>query len=273
MSLENMVSIPYEDKESAPFLPQTQSNCRAPQRPWMSICMLVALATTALALTATLSLGRVFFDPSQSTSPYPKPSLQTMGMDFAEDFSYGMFAENADALWADLVPPGRGFIHKSAYPVMGKDMEDQRVSAYHQLHCLAALRSALRNAFLDLPLSSGHNHHHSGATLANLGNDTVSSFSSTASDHHGVGSTDELDRDNDTAFRVHIDHCLDYLRQAVICYSDPTVEYWYVQEDPGSSTGLKSDWKGQHVCPNDWQSLWNWSYERRTGDATGLGLT
>ncbi|KAF2963953.1 hypothetical protein GQX73_g9616 [Xylaria multiplex] len=50
----------------------------------------------------------------------------------------------------------------------------------------------------------------------------------------------------------HLWHCWDYLRQAIMCHGDTTLE-WVHQGDPGSS-----GWGYEHKC-NDYEAVFSWA--------------
>ncbi|KAI1345564.1 hypothetical protein F5Y01DRAFT_320652 [Xylaria sp. FL0043] len=54
----------------------------------------------------------------------------------------------------------------------------------------------------------------------------------------------------------HIWHCWDYLRQAIICHGDTTLE-WAHQGDPGSN-----GWGYEHKC-NDDEAVFSWTEEHK----------
>lgn len=63
---------------------------------------------------------------------------------------------------------------------------------------------------------------------------------------------------------AHIRHCLDYLRQTLMCAADATLEP--VEADLGGVTG----WGVQRNCRN-YSDLRAWAEERRASNAVGFG--
>ena len=61
----------------------------------------------------------------------------------------------------------------------------------------------------------------------------------------------------------HLRHCFDYLRQALLCAADSTLEPW--SEELGGVTG----WGVERVC-RDYGELKGWVEERRTNDREGF---
>jgi hypothetical protein len=58
----------------------------------------------------------------------------------------------------------------------------------------------------------------------------------------------------------HIRHCIDLLRQTLMCHGDTTIEI--VDEDLGGVTGFGTE----HHCKN-WEELKEWVVERQKKDA------
>jgi hypothetical protein len=57
----------------------------------------------------------------------------------------------------------------------------------------------------------------------------------------------------------HIAHCFDYLRQAIMCAADVTLE-WGVQVPPGEQPSTINGWGIPHVC-KDWDQAVDWTVE------------
>ncbi|KIN07699.1 hypothetical protein OIDMADRAFT_16278, partial [Oidiodendron maius Zn] len=72
---------------------------------------------------------------------------------------------------------------------------------YHQLHCLAIIKIALTDK---------HNISHS----ENIQRGLLSVHANELSDHNHMMFNDSH----------HVDHCVDYLRQAIMCAGDTTLE-------------------------------------------------
>jgi len=88
------------------------------------------------------------------------------------------------------------------------------ISVFHQLHCLAQIRSAYYAPF----------------SLSNVAN--------------------------------HVDHCFDYLRMALMCAGDTSLE-WVLEGEVGT------DGSGAvHMC-RDYGALRTWAEERRSDDSSG----
>lgn len=70
--------------------------------------------------------------------------------------------------------------------------------------------------------------------------------------------------------RMHIEHCIEQLRQAVMCYGDTTpVTLKAVRNAEGKVWGLLGETEREHTC-RDWRSVREWATERwqcvRSGD-------
>lgn len=65
----------------------------------------------------------------------------------------------------------------------------------------------------------------------------------------------------------HVEHCLSYLRQGIMCSADPTVE------NLSHVHGKKTDegWGNTHVC-RDWSALKEYAELHQADNRTGLGV-
>ncbi|KAL4861734.1 hypothetical protein BDV12DRAFT_203705 [Aspergillus spectabilis] len=138
--------------------------------------------------------------------------------------------------WGDYGVPSYGFITLSTPSRYNLPPNDNvvpgisnayMVSVYHQLHCLKALHAAL------LPVITGgevsvHDHvHERDSALAGF-------------EHN------------------HIEHCLDYLRQAVMCAGDVTLEP--PDQRPESGKSPLQGWGVEHSC-RSWEGIERWRGE------------
>lgn len=65
----------------------------------------------------------------------------------------------------------------------------------------------------------------------------------------------------------HEYHCIDYIRQSIMCFGDTTLDFAEVQED-----GVRRGFSGAnstHQC-RDWDALAAWAVENRAGDKKGI---
>ena len=65
----------------------------------------------------------------------------------------------------------------------------------------------------------------------------------------------------------HLDHCFDYLRQAIMCAADPAVEPARVEKDGSRRT--VDGWGAQHQC-RSWDKLFDFALENRAYDQEGI---
>jgi len=110
-------------------------------------------------------------------------------------------------------------------------------SAYHQLHCLHAIREAYYEA---LDGSASRDTHDSNAAHGQSAHYTMASHTSPA----------------------HIRHCIDLIRQSLMCYSDTTIE-----EKDELINGVRG-FGTLHQC-RDWRGLVKWTEE--TQNKYGMG--
>jgi hypothetical protein len=62
---------------------------------------------------------------------------------------------------------------------------------------------------------------------------------------------------------AHLNHCFDYIRQAIMCFSDMTLEW--IPEGGIGSTG----WGYQHTCRN-YEAVKAWTADRKWKDVYGI---
>ena len=62
---------------------------------------------------------------------------------------------------------------------------------------------------------------------------------------------------------LHRDHCLDYIRQALMCHADATFE-------PLTQAGING-LGAVHQC-RDFEKVFSWAYEHRSDKAEGSGF-
>lgn len=61
----------------------------------------------------------------------------------------------------------------------------------------------------------------------------------------------------------HVDHCFDYLRQAIMCAGDLSLEHSVVPDEFGFN-----GWGTAHQCA-DWDTMWDIAVKRRYEQSTG----
>ncbi|OCT51776.1 hypothetical protein CLCR_09090 [Cladophialophora carrionii] len=70
-------------------------------------------------------------------------------------------------------------------------------------------------------------------------------------------------RSGQTTNHEHFSHCVEYLRQSLICFADRTFETLDLS-DPDSAA-----WGEGHLC-QDWNQLFNWAFKHREFDEGGI---
>jgi len=165
--------------------------------------------------------------PSHS-GPIPEMPMITKAFDGDDRFAH-LSNPHSNQMWYSIMPQGNGFItvrnprlHKQLKPGLktpkNKDSEVYTVSMFHQLHCLIAIRSHLWG--LD-----------------------------SASKSHNQTALDKLYADT-----MHMDHCFDYVRQALMCAGDMTLEWPdFVKGEDGEEHRMDGE-SIPHQCKS-WVSL------------------
>ncbi|KAK1056857.1 hypothetical protein LTR74_014601 [Friedmanniomyces endolithicus] len=201
---------------------------------WVT-ALVVLLGLVVLALTLVIAnASSLHTSKPESQSPVPPiPSTRTT---FELDPLYaGRSSPSRDEAWSSLLPPGDGFIllpnatAQSLYKLpLGKSTPHGQVydiSLFHQLHCLANIRAHL------LTLQAA---------------------------------MDRENRDEIYDFLLkpqegHVWHCFDYIRQALMCAGDMTVE-WPRTEEDGRRFAVDG-WGVTHEC-KDWDAIMTFMKEK-----------
>lgn len=136
-------------------------------------------------------------------------------------------ANKRDEIWESLKPERLGFIYvehpeKHGLPpglpfANGQARKKYGLSWGHQLHCLSMIRDELHTYQNDCTQTSG------GVNGAFLDCNTMSRLH-------------------------HIEHCFDYLRQAIQCASDMTIEWAVSQPDELENPYHINGYGVQHRC-------------------------
>ncbi|KAI0441305.1 hypothetical protein F4803DRAFT_552192 [Xylaria telfairii] len=118
--------------------------------------------------------------------------------------------------WGSLLTPNGGFL-KVEEP--NHEIRDYGVSMFHQLHCLAIVRSVLLHGGIDAT------HTHTGHT--------------------------PREGDDEAKERKHWLHCFDYIAQAILCAADNTLETEGKVKAPGGEVmDVISGVGSTHLCRN-----------------------
>ncbi|KAH9828457.1 hypothetical protein Tdes44962_MAKER02375 [Teratosphaeria destructans] len=190
-----------------------------------ALCCLLILAIAAASLSLDSTYRAFHRHPDLPRSPVPLMPKTLTTFIRNDSFASAPTPEN-DTAWSSISPPGDGFVlfpnrTRDAYGLpLGKpapqgDVYD--ISLFHQLHCLVSMREHL----LMLQASIGRENQ---AQVMEV-----------------------LIRPQEQ----HVWHCFDYLRQAVMCAGDMTVE-WPRTEEDGSRFAVDG-WGITHQCA-DWVS-------------------
>ncbi|KAF7190114.1 Oxidase ustYa [Pseudocercospora fuligena] len=172
--------------------------------------------------------------PNQIIEFQPNPN-------FTGNLTSPNFIDSIKKPWLSLVPKGLGFIevpNHPNHPNMPPPLREYKIPTYttsvtHQLHCLFMIMHGMN----DLALNQG-------------------SFA--ARNENGEGLTREGE---DPA--EHLNHCFDYLRQAIMCHGDTALEG--AQTTFGEEVGGSDGWNVKHVC-KPWDKIHDWLEERRIDD-------
>jgi Mycotoxin biosynthesis protein UstYa len=172
--------------------------------PWSNLVSL-RLALVLLLLSFLFNIVHLYRSHSSKPRPQfvPNISYTSTPVVFSQDARWVGASPAVEAQWDQHVNNAvLGYIqipNPSAYHLKHgvnyglNNTEIFSISMYHQLHCLAMIRHAY--------------YHPLDAHM-----------------HHG-GRSDASQR------TVHLDHCFDYLRQAITCAADMTVEWAKVEYD------------------------------------------
>ncbi|KFY51133.1 hypothetical protein V496_08914 [Pseudogymnoascus sp. VKM F-4515 (FW-2607)] len=218
-----------------------------------SVWLLTALCLETLLLLGVAYYAALAFAPSSShrgnstglldpQSFLPPIPLQTVI--FEDGTPYRDIGPAGDKLWNDMMPKGKGFLRvpnarlydlpPSKLSGNGTDgAEEFSVSLTHQLHCLAMLRDV----------------------IVQFGKGSASRF------------WDQSAKGGDG----HAYHCLDYIRQGILCAGDTSLEFVKAEyDDFGNVRSSSVDGAGvAHVC-RDWGVVREALEERRVDDQVGI---
>lgn len=82
----------------------------------------------------------------------------------------------------------------------------------------------------------------------------------------------ELHNDHDKHGVEHLPHCFDYLRQAIMCSGDTSLEEAIVVpglQSGGLPTRNVDGWGVTHLCRN-WEALWEFATNHRYRNSSGI---
>ncbi|KAK5679722.1 hypothetical protein LTS10_007670 [Elasticomyces elasticus] len=216
--------IGKEGDESTDYVALIQAHKRLKR--WLAV-LSVVIGMLLVALTLTLSLRRI----EDSTTKFPVPLSEVLSRPVTfehNDLFSGPASPERDEAWSLIAPLGDGFIllpNSTAQGIydlpLGQSTSRGQIydiSVFHQLHCLANIR---RHLFaMKTALDEADQHELSA---------------------HALQPHDD-----------HVYHCFDYIRQALMCAGDTTIE-WPRTETDGSRFAVDG-WGITHEC-KDWSAI------------------
>ncbi|KAK1850328.1 hypothetical protein CCHR01_07037 [Colletotrichum chrysophilum] len=191
------------------------------------------LVSLAINLLLFLSLAALYsgiwsYQRPKRLLPSPVPQFSQHVRTFKLDPLFlSLPSEESNAAWEGLPGPnGRGFINLEADS--GFDFPDKiaGLSVFHQLHCLGALRKFMWEVIYDKVDTKKMLQQWPENVTSRTYDQAI----------HGLW---------------HIAHCFDYLRQAVQCSGDTSLEF--VSENTGRAVVDGLDYP--HECKN-WDEIW-----------------
>ncbi|KAI1261336.1 hypothetical protein F5Y18DRAFT_202299 [Xylariaceae sp. FL1019] len=151
--------------------------------------------------------------------------LDDVPVTFEFEFNFAEAPSNiTNQRWESLFPSNAGFFE---HPAAGDG--PVTFSVFHQLHCLDGIRHAYWKATNGNP-SEEHSHH----------------------------SEEEHSEHSEHSSEAHVRHCLEYIRQGIMCAADTTVEQGV---SAGEGRAGVAGFGTEHVCRNfqqliEWTSVW-----------------
>ncbi|KAL1586399.1 hypothetical protein WHR41_05290 [Cladosporium halotolerans] len=215
-----------------------QASIRILRRWLLAVSLLLAIACAY----TLFSFGGVVSDHKTTKRLSFAPDIPEKFVKFERTLFASGSTPEADEAWGnDLSPPGDGFVlipNPKDYSLppgqttREGEGEIYDISVFHQLHCLNHVRTFL------FTLKAGMDY-----------NNTVETYDSL------------LKHQED-----HVYHCFDYIRQALMCNADLTVE-WPKTEANGERVAVDG-WGVQHQCKN-WDSVLEFMGKYRIPNAWG----
>ncbi|KAF2772422.1 hypothetical protein EJ03DRAFT_348799 [Teratosphaeria nubilosa] len=208
---------------------------------WRTALWCLLTLTASVALLSMDSTYRTLHGHSElPRSPVPHMPKTLVTFNRNDSFAAPSSTPENDLAWSSISPPGDGFVlfpnrTRDAYNLpLGKpspqgDLYD--ISLFHQLHCLISMRE------------------HVLMLQASVGRDNQAQVFEVL-----VKPREE-----------HVWHCFDYLRQAVMCAGDMTVE-WPRTEEDGRRFAVDG-WGVTHQCA-DWNAILQWMGENSVTNYT-----
>lgn len=186
----------------------------------------------ALLMLAGARYGHKYFPNRLRWHRSPVPEIPMTSKTFNQDERFAQPASpTSDHAWHSLMPPGMGFVTvqnprqykhlKPGLETRNKNEEVYGASLFHQLHCLMNIRKHLWGL-------------------------------ETAAKSHNTSALETLYANQD-----HMTHCLDFVRQALMCAGDMTLEWPdFVKDDVGNAVRVDGQ-NIPHQC-RSWVSCLVW---------------
>ncbi|GME43824.1 hypothetical protein BKCO1_25000117 [Neofusicoccum parvum] len=203
-----------------------------------AVCLATLAATFAGAWQMGHQRGALQFASVESSAGDWEVVSRWWMPDRDFDPANGQHTELSDAAWDTMhsryvgIPDAvqHGYPPSALAPEHG-NVSAYAVSAFHQLHCLRTIRSAW---FAVLERGPSVLEDPTGVP--------------------GHPSTKKL-------LGPHITHCFDFIRQALMCFADPTLEPFLMEDGVTLQPRGSSGWGVTHQC-RDFNALVDWSQER-----------
>ncbi|TAQ88147.1 hypothetical protein B7494_g3546 [Chlorociboria aeruginascens] len=208
---------------------------------WLYAAVMVVLWLSTAAILSRI--GPTMWNLLRhSATPQWFPNVPMRDYVFDENKAFAQYPNaESNAAWDSLMPHGRGRVvieqpwtyGLSSIEDPPLDSEEYGISVFHQLHCLGVLRYSWFALMGDQDSSIERPLHHLAPAAAI--------------------------------------HCFDFLRQALMCQADTTIEFAKYRGRDGV-VRTAHGWGVEHKC-KDWDSVWEWTmkyhaHDNRTGILT-----
>ncbi|CAI6277560.1 unnamed protein product [Periconia digitata] len=161
-------------------------------------------------------------------------------------------SDESNAAWDALIPLGRGFVELNSSHT-DTDREGRYcVSVFHQLHCLEMIRQGFYGAQMHTEKAKPTPVAPDGGPVSPIPGDFHKHRPAPSKPGSGAHHADS-----------HMQHCFDYLRQALMCASDTSLE-----ERSDEISGVKG-WGTTHQC-RDFESVKEWAEMHRYSEEKGI---
>ncbi|KAF1837659.1 hypothetical protein BDW02DRAFT_490899 [Decorospora gaudefroyi] len=250
-----------EDEEADHHLLAKQLRHRSRRMCLRQTCVYMLLSLTSLLIG--LAFGEMFrleYDVDGYIEPYASAYHNVPNVVWQKNVSFvGEPSAAMEKAWEGLIPKGRGFVR---HDVLTKG-ELMSMSVFHEIHCLHGLLAS---------------HHLTTYQLSKLRYYHPTLFPSTSSStflpHHPPPRSapppfktnlylEAKLQSEPHAHAGHINHCFDYIRQALMCAADTNLEEVSFEEVDNGRGGKDQvlgaqGWGARRVCRPFW-GVWGWA--------------